>query len=184
MIFFLYRITLPDGCMYFGVAKNPQRRFVEHCRSPYVIGQEIRKSKREAIRFEILVCGEDWYIFELEAQSVAAFNTRWPNGLNIAVGGFGGRDHLPMIREKISRVCTGKKKTTEARRHISAALTGRTPTPETRAKLAKANLGKKMPDAIKAKISAALVGRPKPNGFGDKIAAIHAARRVNRGVKP
>jgi hypothetical protein len=159
MIFFLYRIILPDGRMYFGVAKNPQRRFVEHRRRPYVIGQEIRKSKSEDVKYEILVCGESQYIFELETKAVAAFNTRWPAGLNVAVGGSGGRDHLPMIREKISRICTGKKKTPEAKRRISAARMGWVPSLETRAKLAAAGRGKKMPEHVKAKISAALIGR-------------------------
>ena len=83
-MFSLYCITLPDGRAYIGAAKNPKTRFVEHCRGKFFIGKEIRKVGKENAALQILACGKRDYIFELEEKAIAAFKTRWPNGLNIA----------------------------------------------------------------------------------------------------
>jgi plasmid stability protein len=158
---YLYSVKLPDGRGYLGVTKWPETRFTEHCRNRYEVGKAIRAAGRENVEFKILVRGGQDYIFALEEKAVEAFGTRWPNGLNVASGGFGGRDHLPEIREKCRRAVVGMRRSEETRAKISAARRGRSPSQETRDKLAAAGRGKQMPDAVKAKISAALIGKPR-----------------------
>ena len=104
-MFFLYRITLPDGRAYIGVSKNPCKRFGEHCRNSSrrcYIDQTIREVGKENVIFQVLVGGARSFIYELEKKAIAKFRTRWPFGFNVSLGGVGGRDPLPITRAKIS----------------------------------------------------------------------------------
>jgi hypothetical protein len=83
----LYRILLPDGRSYIGVAKDPRARFSGHSGAPTRIGEAIRRYGRNACRLEILCVGSRDYILDLERHAIIAFNTRWPAGYNVDGGG-------------------------------------------------------------------------------------------------
>lgn len=168
----LYRITLPDGRAYIGAAKKPNVRFVEHCRGKYLIGESIRVAGKENVSFQVLASGEQDYIFDLEGRAVEAFGTRWPQGLNVASGGYGGRDHLPHIRERISERCRGPK-SDEARANIAKGRRGIRLSAETRTKIALANIGKKKSLETRAKISAAMIGHVKSSEAIANMSAAH-----------
>ena len=176
MTFYLYMLTLPDGRAYIGAAKNPRVRFMEHCRGRFFVGEEIRKTGRENVTFCILACGLRDYIFGLEEKAIAVFNTRYPSGLNLASGGFGGRNPLPSTRLKVSLARTGQKKSVETKLRMSKAQRGRVTSEETKAKLAEANNGKVTPETVRAKISAALIGRAKPPGFAEHLREINLGK--------
>ena len=177
MKFYLYRIILPDGRAYIGAAKNPKVRFVEHCRGNFFVGEAIRQVGKEHAVFQILACGERNYIFELEEKAIAAFHTRWPNGLNLAAGGFGGRDPLPSTRLKVSLARLGQKKSEETKARMSRAQLGKTQSAETRAKLADINRGKNMPQEIRKRISMALIGKPKSPEFNERLRLVNLGKR-------
>lgn len=121
---FLYMITLSDG-LYFGVSKSPRRRFNEHCLADTSIGRAIRLRGRERAELRILVCGKPDYIYALETKAIQAFDSRYPHGYNLAVGGFGGRDPLPTTRGKQAAGQLGRKATAELRLRLSAAHQGK-----------------------------------------------------------
>ena len=98
---YLYKITVPDGREYIGVSKSLSRRFSCHSRTASLIGGAIRQAGPKNVRLQTLVRGEREYIYALEPKAIKVFNTRWPNRLNVSVGGFGCRDPLPETRAKI-----------------------------------------------------------------------------------
>ena len=159
---YLYQITLPDGRGYIGVAKRPHVRFTEHCRSNFEIGRAIREVGKANVAFHVLARGEEEYIYDLEKRAVAKFGTRWPSGLNVATGGFGGHeDMLPEIREKCRQSVLGMKRSEETRAKISAGLRGKVVSDETKAKLSAANLGKHQSSDLIERRIAPLRGKPK-----------------------
>ena len=67
---------------------------------------------------------------DAERRFIASFNSKIPNGYNMADGGYGGATrigmkHSPETRARISLAHTGRKKTTEHVERIAAKLRGR-----------------------------------------------------------
>lgn len=89
----LYKITNSiNSKMYIGVTIDPERRWSQHRRmntNCSVLKSAINKYGVDNFTFDLLVCGEDKYIDELEVKAIEKFNTVAPNGYNITLGGDG-----------------------------------------------------------------------------------------------
>lgn len=82
-----------SGKEYIGVTIDPDRRWKQH--------QNLKKTHCKALKdamikygvgnfsFNILCCGENNYIDELEIEAISQFNTQVPNGYNLTLGGEG-----------------------------------------------------------------------------------------------
>ncbi len=111
----VYKLTNQiTGKSYIGVSVNPQVRFNGHCRSPDLIGKTIRKYGKENFALNTLLIADRDYCYFLESQCINAYQTRVPNGYNIAPGGNRGHDctgriHTLETKEKISVSHKGKK---------------------------------------------------------------------------
>ncbi len=165
----LYRITVPDGRAYIGVTKNgPRRRFMDHCRASSPLGIALRDCGRENAGLEVLVIGSQDYLYFLEPKAISLFNTRFPNGMNLATGGPVGRgnvDILPSTRAKMRAATFGRKCkpfSIEHRARMSAAHLGKPRAPETVAKMAATLTGRIIPTETRARMSAAKRGKPSP----------------------
>jgi hypothetical protein len=156
---YLYSITVGEKS-YIGVSKNVRDRWGHHPITASKIGDAIRHYGRDAASFRVLACGSHEYIYELEEQAIEAFNTRWPNGYNLAAGGSGGRDPLPSTRVKLaaaaSKTHKGRKQSLEhiANRVAARRRNGKKLTPEQRARMSAARLGEKHTPEHTAKIVA------------------------------
>lgn len=89
----LYKVTNNiNGKLYIGVSIDPERRWNQHrtmnTRASALKGA-IGKYGSDNFSFDLLVCGEDDYIDELEVEAIQFFNTQTPNGYNITLGGDG-----------------------------------------------------------------------------------------------
>ncbi len=89
----LYKITNTlNNKMYIGVTIDPERRWSQHRRmntNCSVLKSAINKYGADNFTFDLLVCGEDKYIDELEVKAIEKFNTVTPDGYNITLGGDG-----------------------------------------------------------------------------------------------
>jgi hypothetical protein len=163
---YLYKITVGEKS-YIGVSKNVRDRLSHHCLLPTLLGAAIRLHGRDAMSFLVLACGQRGYIYELEGQAIDAFNTRWPNGYNLAAGGWGGRDPLPSTIVKLaaaaSKTFKGRKQSPEhiANRVAARFKNGKKFTPEQRARMSAAQKGKKLPPEQIVK----MVATRKANGY-------------------
>ena len=81
-----------DGMKYFGVTKNPHKRFIFHCakstRRSY-LAHAIAKHGKENFQMKVLLVSNRRYCLEMEAKLIKAYNTVAPNGYNICGGGEG-----------------------------------------------------------------------------------------------
>ena len=160
MSFKLYLLTSPDGLHYVGVTGNMQRRRAAHRRR---LGDVV---------IRVLVIGRKDYIYNLEREAIRVFVTRHPKGLNLADGGYGSRDFLPIMRAKLAKSLQGNKNGRgnrgRARPDIAERNHTRPVSAETRQRqsLAKQKnpvrfwAGKKRPACTKDRISVSLKGRP------------------------
>lgn len=89
----LYKITNNiSGKLYIGVSIDPERRWNQHRTlnsRASALKDAISKYGSDNFTFELLVCGEDDYIDELEVKAIQLYNTQVPNGYNITLGGDG-----------------------------------------------------------------------------------------------
>jgi hypothetical protein len=173
MMYFLYIIESPEGA-YIGVSKNPKARFRAHTTARTLVGAAIRKYK-SAVSLRVLAAGSREYIYDLEFAAVKRFLTRFPTGYNIASGGRGGRDQLPIHRQKISEARKGQLLSPEHKIKLSIAARkaerismlvdrNRRPISEaTRARLRQSHLGHRPTLETLAKMSAAHMGH-RPYG--------------------
>lgn len=130
----LYRLSSPSGKQYIGVTAGPlTTRMSVHRHSRTAIGSAVRKYKNE-IKQEILVVGEESYIYELEDRAISAFNTMAPSGYNLSRGGKGG-GHTAASRRKISEARKGIVFSEIHKQNLSKARGNRSPTKETRQKM-------------------------------------------------
>jgi hypothetical protein len=170
---FLYRIVAPDGRAYIGVTKSPKKRFSAHChRSSSAVNAAIREFGRAAMKFELLTCGPNEYIYELEAAAITAFNTRQPNGFNLAIGGPAGRSNRNPLPSTRTRLSEAAKKNIKAQVAMTLAATA-------------ARLGKPLPATTRAKISAANSGtKPAAHTIAASVAARKGKPAWNKGISP
>lgn len=90
----LYKIsnTINDK-LYIGITIDPDRRWKQHSTfntNCQAIKNAMRKHGVENFNFELLCCGEDDYIEDLEIKAIHAYNSQSPDGYNITIGGEGG----------------------------------------------------------------------------------------------
>jgi len=81
-----------DGMKYFGVTKNPHKRFLHHCaksKTKSYISHAIARYGKENFQIKVLLVSNRRYCLEMEAKLIKAYNTVSPNGYNICGGGEG-----------------------------------------------------------------------------------------------
>lgn len=113
-ICYLYKISNKiNNKLYIGVSINPKERFRYHCltSNKNLIGLAINKHGKENFKYEILLCGEKQYCFDLEKKIIKKFNTIRPYGYNVCSGGENpphkkGKEH-PLYGRKLS--CSEKE---------------------------------------------------------------------------
>jgi len=94
-VHYLYRIVVPDGRAYIGVAMKPGARFYEHCVADSYIGEAIRRYGHHNCVLDILYDGSKEYIYALEKWAIKEFNTLFPAGYN-RISGY----HPPIVVPK------------------------------------------------------------------------------------
>lgn len=138
----LYMLTAPSGKQYIGVTGKPlSYRISDHIYCQSIVGQALQKYGRETFKTEILVAGAEEYIYELERRAIEAFDTRAPNGYNLAEGGLGGR-LTEEAKQKIGAAT--RLRYAEGRAHPPGML-GKKHTPETLQRMSEAKQGAKNP---------------------------------------
>ena len=152
-VYHLYAIRLPVNdyaIAYIGVTKRPHGRWADHAKGREFIGRAVRECGRQNVIFEILVTGSRELIYRREIDAIVAENTRWPNGYNLATGGFGCRNPLPETREKLRQANQGKKQSAAHIEHMAATKRGVSHSAEHVAKVAAANTGKRRTPEVRA----------------------------------
>lgn len=90
----LYCLTFPNGKKYIGItSKTAQERFKEHCHPSYKRGlcqHAIHKYGKENVVLTVLATVDNWELLCLaEIEAIEKFNTFYPNGYNMTLGGEG-----------------------------------------------------------------------------------------------
>jgi len=147
----LYCIVFPNGKRYFGVTKNPKRRWTAHKNAAK--RGETKQLVHKALRkypdavFNILVIGPEPYIFELERKAIAAYQTRDTSlGYNQAPGGetspVAGIGHSLESRRKMSLSQKERKILPGERDAFIHSAKGRITSPDHRQRLKEAALAR------------------------------------------
>lgn len=174
-------MTFPNGKVYVGITSNVRRRVNAHRSAAarnfdFPVSRAIAKFGWDTVKFEILVIGPYDYIRQLESTAIAVFNSRIPNGYNVAEGGELAPSLSPEVRAKISKANTGKKQSPsqlekqsermrklwqdpEYRAKVIAGVTGNKRSEETKQKQSVARKGMKFSDEHREKLSAARKGK-------------------------
>lgn len=83
---YLYLLTdVESDKKYIGVTSNPDRRLADH---KYGRGSRLLKGKE--LKFQILVQGSEDFIYSIENKAIQEFDTIYPKGFNLGIGGIGG----------------------------------------------------------------------------------------------
>jgi len=90
----LYRLSFPNGKKYIGItSKTAKERFKEHCAPSNRINavqHAIHKYGKESVKLTVLAECDNWELLNLaEIEAVEKFNTFYPNGYNLTLGGDG-----------------------------------------------------------------------------------------------
>lgn len=110
----LYKITAPNGFLYIGASNDARRRWIDH-KSKAINGSdcELHKAIRtfgwKNFKKEILVIGEDDYIYDLEIKAIEKFKTMTPFGYNMTSGGKISPMAFDAICKKVGLSKSGKK---------------------------------------------------------------------------
>jgi len=124
-IYYIYKLTAPNGKSYIGWTINLKARLQSHFRNNSLIGRALRKYGH----FKIKLLWEAINKKEaniVEKAAIFTYNTKIPNGYNLTEGGEGGRP-CKEVREKLSRSSKGNKNwlgkhhTEEAKKKIGIA---------------------------------------------------------------
>ena len=149
MQYFLYKVVNDiNDKVYIGITNNVKRRFGDHCRpsgnARSAVRNAINLHGKEHFKMEILCVGSKDYCAEIEEKAINAFDSRVPNGYNIATGGIGACGLTGDLNGMYGKVGSQAGK--------EGFFTGRTHSDETKAKMSKAHKGRKMSDATKEKM--------------------------------
>jgi group I intron endonuclease len=145
----VYKITnLINGKIYIGQTKKKvSRRFNEHTRTQYPIGQALRKYGEENFKIEVLVqCPDVEYSDYVEVELIKAYNCVAPNGYNLASGGkyF---EHCDETKRKLSEKAKERGINPELTKLAAKVTTGVPRTEEVKRKISEAQKGKKLSES-------------------------------------
>jgi len=147
--YFLYKVVNSiNDKVYIGITNDVKRRFRDHCRpqgsSKSAIRNAINVHGKENFHLQILCIGSKEYCVEIEENAIAAFNSRVPNGYNIAKGGLGACGLTGELNGMYGKV--------GAQANKKGFFTGKTHSEVTKAKISQAHTGKKRSDDHKEKM--------------------------------
>lgn len=143
----LYKLSSPSGKQYIGVTTcSLPARVNVHQRSRTAIGSAIRKYGGQ-MKQEILIVGDEDYIYDLEYKAIEAFGTMAPHGYNLREGGQGGR-LTEASRKKISNTMKGRKRSVSHRRRLSEVRMGHVHTAETRKRMVTAQRARRAREGL------------------------------------
>lgn len=93
MLIFIYKITCRlDGRCYVGQTKfDVWKRFAQHCRARSKLGRAIRQLGVENFELTVLDVVNNSRADEVESAWIDALGCRFPNGFNVARGGYSPR---------------------------------------------------------------------------------------------
>lgn len=113
----LYRLTSPTGRQYIGVTRKPlELRVVQHIYHHSVVGEALRKYGVKNFKIEVLVIGDEDYIYKLEEKAIERFDTMIPQGYNLKGGGQRGCRYTKESRQKMSEAA--KRSCLETDRYV------------------------------------------------------------------
>lgn len=135
MVAILYKITTPVNKSYLGVTtKGLNHRVNQHPYFDTAIGRAIRKYGKNNIETQILVMGDEEYIYSLEKQAIEVFGTLAPRGYNLREGGQGGK-WTEASKEKVSKALKGRQLSEKHKKNIGKTSKNRKHTIKTREKM-------------------------------------------------
>lgn len=206
----LYKIDLPDGRSYIGVTtQGIKKRMGNHkaniYRRDYPLYLAMRNFNFDDCHVSVLETGSHEQMLKAEKLAIVKFNTRYPNGLNMELGGVKktgevhdetlkklavkslGKKHSEESKEKMAKARLGTKASEETKAKLSAMRIGNTHSigfkvkDETKLKISKSLKGRIFSDEHKAKIGAALTGKKKSPEAIAKMAASLKGHKYNVG---
>lgn len=159
----LYKVSnLVNGKVYIGQTRQKlHKRINAHKIADTYLGRALRKYGMD--NFKVDVIGEfdnSGMLNEAERIAVEYYKCIIPNGYNAIPGGAFAPTMSPSVREKLSRVLTGKTLPLEVRRKISNSLKGKKKSKDHIDKVRKASLGRTMSPETRAKVSASKSAGP------------------------
>ena len=169
----IYKITSPCGKQYIGQTKclakrkdkfiiwGTQKRWKSHINEAKSLKKEgclklnncINKYKFENFIVNVLLVCDIEYLDYYESLMISKYNTMYPNGLNLKIGGSNGVIFSKETILKMSNSAKGRSFSTETIEKIRQGNIGKFVSDETREKLRIAATGKKRTDKTKQKIS-------------------------------
>jgi len=174
----VYELKFPNGKLYIGISKNPEKRWASHCAAAFkrarntLLCRALRKYGPEVVERKILLVGNVQYAQEMEQKIIAAWKTMHPLGYNMMPGGemspfllypelakaVGERRKGSKLSEEtknqMSLSAKGVAKTDSHKKAISESRKGMKFSAEHAAKCAENRRGKTMSESAKAAISA------------------------------
>ena len=176
---YLYKITHPiTGKSYIGATQSFKSRIKSHIinlSGSKMLAEDVKRYPNIELASTLLCVGSHNFVFEIEEKAIQIFNTRYPNGYNLAVGGrkpgwSGVNNHPDSLNWKIEAAKVGGDLSRGVKKgpmpSISAKLRGHVVTALTRLKISAALVGRSISPEHRAAISAAVSG--ERNGFFGK----------------
>jgi len=172
----LYKLSFPNGKEYIGItSKTAKERFKQHCNGhgQYAVHSAIRKYGKNNVVLTVLAECDNWELLCLiEQEAIDKFNTFYPNGYNLTLGGDGTiginpseksrlnisiaqkqRFSNPEERDLARKRATGRKQSIETINKRRESMMGRIMSKESIEKTRQANIGKKHSEETKKKLS-------------------------------
>ena len=162
-----------NGKQYVGQTQRKLReRILEHMKADLYVDRKLRAHGWGNVTIKILdECTTIDELNECEIRQIAKFNTKYPNGYNMADGGEGKPGHKCSEETKalLSKLKTGLKHSPESIAKMSAATTEQMKDPAVREHLAEINRGKKASEETRKKMSKTRQGRKHTEESKQKI---------------
>lgn len=126
----LYKLDFPNGKSYIGISvKGAAHRFLAHkgrakssCKASTPLYNAWRK--HGAPTMTVLAVLEDGELASAEQRAIAAYDTMFPAGYNLTVGGEVSPMTLPEVRAKVSAALIGREISASTRAALSLAHKG------------------------------------------------------------